>query len=140
MALAFVHLTACNEDKQAYAPKIEMEIMQAIEDQRLAWNKGDLDAFMSWYLQGDDLRFTTSRGMVRGSDALHLRYQDSYPDQVRMGTLQFDVLEFQAISPTYAVVIGKWILLRVDDRPEGYFTLMWVKTPEGWRIAVDHTS
>lgn len=120
--------------------RVEEEVMQALNQQQNEWNKGDIEAFVAWYLPGEDLRFTTSRGMIAGSGKLLDRYRDAYPDAELMGKLDFEVLHVDVVDATHAVVIGKYVLYRADDRPEGYFTLFWKKTPEGWRIAIDHTT
>lgn len=120
--------------------EMEAEILEALDQQKAAWNEGDIEGFVSWYVQSDDLRFTTSRGMLKGADEVRNRYEESYANRDRMGRLDFEILEFRGIDATHAVVIGKWTIFRESDRPEGYFTLLWNKTDEGWRIAVDHTS
>lgn len=119
---------------------VEKELLQALDQQQNEWNQGDLEAFVSWYLPGEDLRFTTSTGMIAGSSKLLDRYREAYPDSDRMGKLDFEVLHLDVVDARHAVVIGKYVLYRADDRPEGYFTLFWKKTPEGWRIAIDHTT
>jgi len=54
--------------------------------------------------------------------------------------LTFSDIEITPLSPDSAVVIGRWKLQRVKDRPHGLFTLIFKRLPEGWRIVLDHTS
>lgn len=133
-------ITACGTDDAVRDVQMEAEIRKALDLQKDAWNEGDIEGFVSWYIQSDDLRFTTSRGMLKGVDEVMNRYRESYVDTDRMGRLDFEVIDFQCIDIDHAVVIGKWTVFRDGDRPEGYFTLLWKRTGEGWRIAVDHTS
>jgi ketosteroid isomerase-like protein len=57
-----------------------------------------------------------------------------------MGTLTFAELEITPLSDNAAVVLGRWSLKRASDEPHGRFTLIFRKTPDGWRIVHDHTS
>jgi ketosteroid isomerase-like protein len=36
--------------------------------------------------------------------------------------------------------MGRWQLTRAADTPHGRFTLIFRRTPQGWRIVHDHTS
>jgi ketosteroid isomerase-like protein len=38
------------------------------------------------------------------------------------------------------IVTGRWQLTRQGDMPHGRFTLLFRRTPAGWRIFHDHTS
>jgi ketosteroid isomerase-like protein len=45
------------------------------------------------------------------------------------------------LSPDAAIARGAWHLLLPDaSRPEGLFTLVLRRKPEGWRIVHDHSS
>jgi beta-aspartyl-peptidase (threonine type) len=39
-----------------------------------------------------------------------------------------------------ALAFGRWQLERANDRLHGRFTLVFRKTPDGWKIVHDHTS
>lgn len=139
-SLAALLFAACTADDAVTEAQSEEQIRNALKLQKAAWNEGDIEGFVSWYLPSDELRFTTSSGMLKGADELLERYRASYADRARMGRLDFEILEFKCIDEDHAVTIGKWTVFRESDRPEGYFTLIWKRTPEGWRIAIDHTS
>jgi len=49
-------------------------------------------------------------------------------------------IDITLLSETSALVFGKWELERDADHPWGLFTLIFRKTPCGWRIVHDHTS
>jgi ketosteroid isomerase-like protein len=76
----------------------------------------------------------------RGWDALLERYKRSYPDRAAMGHLTFSEIEITPLGPDAAVILGHWQLQRDKDAPEGVFTLVARRLPEGWRIIHDHTS
>lgn len=118
----------------------EEEVKQALSEQQEAWNNGDLEGFMALYSDSDKLTFVTSKGLTQGNENLLARYKKSYPDKASMGRLEFDILEYKTLGDSHALVIGKWQLFRENDNPNGYFSLLWERTPIGWRIINDHTS
>ncbi len=117
-------------------------IMQLIKNQQDAWNKGDVDTFMTAYWKSPDLTFSGASGTQRGYDAVYARYKKSYPDRATMGHLDFSELEFHFTGNDGALVLGKWHLSREKDKGDigGVFSLVWQRFPEGWRIIHDHTS
>ena len=56
--------------------------------------------------------------------------------------LPFSVLglKIEMIGSDRALVRGRWHLVLTDKKPEGLFTLIFKRFPEGWRIVHDHTS
>jgi ketosteroid isomerase-like protein len=59
-----------------------------------------------------------------------------------MGTLSFANLELRQIDPANALVIGSFALKRKAENggdASGYFSLLFRKDVQGWRIVVDHT-
>lgn len=115
-------------------------IEQVLKDQQKAWNQGDLDKFMTGYLDSPELVFVGSNGIKRGYDTILTRYKQNYPDKESMGELHFSNLEFVPAGEGFYLVMGKFELNRATDNPSGYFTILWNKTTEGWKIINDHTS
>lgn len=115
-------------------------IRAVLNAQQEAWNRGDIDAFLTGYWHSPDLTFSGSNGISRGWDAVLMRYKKNYPDRTSMGTLDFSNLEFRFLGPDAALVLGHWHLKREKDELGGVFSLVWQRFPEGWRIIHDHTS
>jgi ketosteroid isomerase-like protein len=60
-----------------------------------------------------------------------------------MGTLKFSSLEIRLLGADHASVLGQWDLSRKLEGggdAGGWFTLLFRRTPAGWRIVHDHTS
>jgi ketosteroid isomerase-like protein len=107
-----------------------------------AWNRGDLDTFVSGYLHSPETSYVSSDSEVWGYDALRDRYQRKYGDKHdTMGTLKFSDLKVQDLGRRNALCIGRWHLER-SDKPtvDGIFSLVLVRTNSGWKIMHDHTS
>jgi len=126
----------------AFTSEQRESIRSVLMRQEDAWNAGDIDAFMSDYIQSDTLRFTSGGSVRYGWDTTLQRYYDTYPDRDAMGSLTFDDLEIDVLSSEWALVFGSWHLKRGGDYEDigGRYTLLLRSTPEGWKILYDHTS
>lgn len=115
-------------------------ILKVLEDQRLAWNRGDIDDYMQGYWKSDSLLFVGKTSPVHGWQGTLDRYKRTYPDKAAMGQLTFDILQVRLLDADNAFVLGGWRLKREKDEPGGYFTLWFRKINGEWKIVVDHTS
>lgn len=115
-------------------------IQAVLNAQQAAWNRGDVDAFLTGYWHSPELTFSGSSGVSRGWDGVLARYKKSYPDKAAMGHLDFSELEFHFLGPDAALVLGRWHLKRNKGDIGGVFSLVWERFPEGWKIIHDHTS
>ena len=122
-----------NESDQAAIQKL-------MDAQQAAWNRGDVDAFMTAYWRSPDVTFSGASGIVRGWDAVQARYKKSYADREAMGQLEFSGLEYHFLGADAALLLGHWHLTRAKGDVGGVFSLVWQRFPEGWRIIHDHTS
>ncbi len=111
-----------------------------LERQQLDWNRGDTDGFLTGY---DKDTVYVGDKITKGLEELRVRYQSHYPTRGSMGRLTFSDLEVHMINSDYAYVIGRW---RLERAPQdggdagGFYTLLFKRTPRGWKIIVDHTS
>jgi len=127
-------------DRQVKRQADRSAIRAILDAQQEAWNRGDINAFLTGYWHSPDLTFSGSNGIFRGWDAVLARYKKNYPGRSAMGTLDFSNLEFRFLGPDAALVLGHWHLKREKDELGGVFTLVFQRFPEGWRIVHDHTS
>jgi ketosteroid isomerase-like protein len=130
----FISLTACNDKNDKIA------ILKVLEDQRQAWNKGNLESFMNGYIKSDSLLFVGRDGPKYGWKTTLDNYKRGYPDKAAMGFLTFNIKEVKLISTDHAFVLGGWHLKREKDEPQGAFTLLLKKVNGEWKIVVDHSS
>lgn len=114
---------------------------QTLDEQLAAWNSGNLEGFMDGYWNSEDLTFCSGGTVTKGWQATIDRYRKRYQaDGKEMGKLQFDEIEFVVLAAEEVVLRGRWKLTLSDGNPEGLFTLVMRKLPEGWKIVYDHTS
>lgn len=120
--------------------KDEISIRKILDDQTAAWNRGDIEGFMSGYWKSDKLEFVGGTTVTRGWQATLDRYKKNYDSREKMGTLSFSDVEFTQISKDAAFVVMSWSLARLKDNPHGKSTLLFRKFKDGWRIVIDHSS
>lgn len=132
------------EERQVADPEeaaaIEADIRALLERQATAWNEGDLVTFVADYLDSPRMRFVSGGAVRYGTDDVLDRYRRTYPDRAAMGVLAFTDLDVRILSGRYVFVFGRYNLERESDAPTGLFTLLFERTPDGWKIAHDHTS
>jgi len=116
-------------------------IRKMIEQQQAAWNRKDLEAFMSGYWNSPDLTFFSGAREAKGWQAALDRYKKAYQGAGHeMGRLEFANLRIETLCPDAAFVRGEFRLTMSDGKkPQGLFTLILRKFPEGWKIVHDHS-
>jgi hypothetical protein len=120
--------------------KEERAILNAIDLQKNAWNKGDLNLFMKTYWKNDSLMFIGKNGVTYGWQNTLDNYKKGYPDTAAMGKLDFNILHVKKLSGLYYSVVGKWFLTRSIGNVGGHFTLLFKKINNKWLIVSDHSS
>jgi ketosteroid isomerase-like protein len=121
-------------------PEAAPEIRAVMSAQVAAWNRGDIDGFMDGYARSTATEFVSGEKLTRGWQTVRDRYKKKYDSREKMGTLTFSELKITSLAPDAAIVVGRWKLRRKSDQPHGIFTLLFRRTPAGWRIVHDHTS
>lgn len=116
------------------------QIREVLENQRLAWNKGDLQTFMHSYWNNDSLMFVGKNGVTYGWQNTLENYKKGYPGKDQMGVLSFDVLHVNRLSNDYYYVVGKWSLKRSAGDVGGHYTLVFRRIEGKWLIVSDHSS
>ena len=110
--------------------------------QQEAWNCGDIRAFMQEYLNSPELALV-GKQVTCGYDATLERYLKAYPTPAAMGRLTFSDVEVHALGKTHAWVMGRFHLERTAEgggNAGGRYTLIFTRTKQGWKMALDHTS
>jgi beta-aspartyl-peptidase (threonine type) len=119
----------------------EAAIRRLLDDQAVAWNKGDLPGFMKGYLESEELTFFSGNNKTKGWKATLERYQKKYQGEGKeMGKLSFKEISIEHLGNDHALVRGRFQLELKNESPTGIFTLILRNTKDGWRIIHDHTS
>jgi uncharacterized protein (TIGR02246 family) len=143
LSMAILFATALPVVSQARSSnESQAAIEQVLRTQQNAWNHHDLDAFMAGYWNSPDLTFFSGAKESKGWQATVDRYRATYASPGKeMGQLEFSELRIEPLGADAAFVRGVWHLTMSDERtPNGRFTLIFRKFPDGWKIIHDHTS
>jgi ketosteroid isomerase-like protein len=117
------------------------EIAAMLERSAQAWNRGDLDAFVSDYLDSSRTTYVGRRGIVRGRAAIRDVYAPRFaPGGVR-DSLSFEGLEVDSLAPGVTHVLAYYVLSRGDSTvARGPTSLVMLRVGERWKIVHDHSS
>lgn len=124
----------------AQTPTDKQAILNVLENQRAAWNKGDVESYMQGYIKSDSLLFVGKSGPTYGWQKTLDNYKRGYPDKAAMGYLTFGIKKVEFLNKDVAFVLGSWNLKREKDEPKGFFTLLLKKIKGEWKVVVDHSS
>jgi ketosteroid isomerase-like protein len=135
-AIVQAHVTDTSQKSDGTA------VEQVLRMQQDAWNRHDLDAFMTGYWNSPELTFFSAGQEQHGWQATIDRYRARYASPGHeMGKLEFSSLRIEMLAADAAFVRGEWHLTMPDGKtPHGLFTLVFRKFSDGWKIIHDHTS
>ena len=148
LVLLFSFALAPGHSNAQPASSEEKAIKSVLTAQVAAWNRGDIPAFMESYENSPETTFI-GKTMAKGYAPILERYKKSYSTHEQMGTLTFHDIEVRLLpaatgATEYAIVTGQFHLDRSTHgeagKDDGIFSLIWHKTPTGWKIILDHTS
>ena len=121
------------------------DVNKVLDYQLKGWNDANIDVFMSGYIKDSSVRFITDKKVKTSWQEITDSYKKGYPDKDAMGKLTFhrDEIRWVNESAYIAQVIGRWEVIQkhkpTHDTLSGRFSLIFVGTPEGPKIQIDHT-
>ncbi|MEP6998342.1 MAG: nuclear transport factor 2 family protein [Betaproteobacteria bacterium] len=114
-----------------------LAVLQASAD---AWNRGDLKGHLEIY--DPSVTVMTKSGPRPTIDAVEKSFGQAYfVDGKPKQRLRTESVKIRALSDRSALMTGRFILSGGSEAEQsGWFTLIWIRTPAGWRVVHDHTS
>ena len=119
----------------------QQTLTRLMDESAVAWNRGDLDAFLSTYKDDNQTAFMAPQ-ITYGLADIKARYIRSYfKDGKPKAQLAFGDLKFRQLGAGHVLMTGRWYLTEPDGKKtEGYYTLVWENTDKGWKMIHDHSS
>ena len=114
------------------------QITAAMQNSTNYWNKGDLPDFMNIY---DPTATMMMPGGTVGLDSIRSLYQHKYfKGDVPKQNLKYTDMKVRLLGENYALLTGGFTLYG-NGLPErsGRYSLVMVRTPNGWKILHDHS-
>ncbi len=116
------------------------DIIELLDEQADAWNRGDIEGFMDYYWRSDELTFVSGETVIRGWQATLDRYKKRYPTPEEMGWLDFEDLAVTGVNDKSASVTGRYRVRAKGGVSTGSFVLALREIEGRWLIVRDHTT
>ncbi|HTS22502.1 MAG TPA: nuclear transport factor 2 family protein [Casimicrobiaceae bacterium] len=146
LAFAAIVLAGCaaspaaDESGAGREAQARAEMLAAMSASAASWNAGDLKGHLSIY--DDSVTVMTRTGPRPSIAAIEASFSAAYfKDGKPKQTLGFDQVSIRLLSPESALMTGRFSLTGGGlPQQSGWFSLVWLRTPAGWRVVHDHTS
>jgi uncharacterized protein (TIGR02246 family) len=142
LPLASLCAFAQGPDQMYTASREQLDVTKALLAQEAAWNKGDLDGYLSYFKDAKDTEAMLN-GPVHGLSSIRLAYRATFPNAQSMGQLEQSEVEVRELGPNFALAIGKYRLARSKHSggdAQGTFTDVFEKTDAGWKLIFSETA
>lgn len=118
------------------------DLRKMLDEQTVAWNRGDLAGFMQGYDNSAELTFFSGDTIAKGWQATLDRYRQRYQGEGKeMGHLSFTDSQIEMLGDDAAVYTARWHLtFHNGQKREGLTTVICKLTKDGWKIVHDHSS
>jgi len=135
--------SSSGQDSQLHtASRTELDVVKVVLAQQHAWNAGDVEGYIRQFKDSPDT-LLIGREIIKGYPQILEDYQRNYTTRVSMGTLAYSELEVTTLSDDFAICTGRYHVDRSKKdggSADGLFSLVLEKTPQGWKIVLDHTT
>lgn len=141
----FAAMTACAPRPTAMPTAAERdalarEVTTMLATSAKAWNRGNLDAFMSDYYPGERTSYVTSRGLIHDPARIRERYAPRFAPGGVHDSLSFENVEVDPLAPDVVHVIAWYVLSRGDSTvARGPTSLVMLRHDGRLRIVHDHS-
>lgn len=122
-------------------PAFLEQVQDILETQAVAWNRGDLDGFMTPYDRSPETTYIGAPGLVTGFDAIHGRYESYFEPGAERDSLSFTDLTVRELDPRFGIATARYVLSRGDSiTSTGPFTLVMMRVEGAWKIVHDQSA
>jgi uncharacterized protein (TIGR02246 family) len=146
LALCFAALTlaatahAASGDEAPKKPEsAEAQIRAVLDATADGWNRGDLARYLSAYTE--TATEMLSDGPRGGVQVIEQTMRNGFWKTGRpLQQLRYEHVEVRMLGKEHALVTGQYVLTG-GGRPDraGWFTTVWTRTRQGWRMIHDHS-
>ncbi len=122
-------------------PEFLVQVQDMLARQAAAWNRGDLEGFMSAYERSPATTYIGAPGLVNGFDAIQRRYEPYFGPGAERDSLTFADVVARELDPRFGIATARYVLSRGDEvTSTGPFTLVLVRGEGAWRIVHDQSA
>lgn len=127
------------QDSRKKSKSAEGEIRALLESTAVGWNEGNLEKYLAVYTP--EATEMLANGPAGGVEAIEKTMKEGFWKSGRpLQTLHYESVVVRMLGKDNALVTGKFVLAGAN-RPDrsGWFTSVWQKTKNGWRMIHDHS-
>ena len=139
LCVLIMTVCVCGAAGQQKMSKDEQAIRATLNMTAEGWNKGDLNQYLSAYVK--EATEMLSTGPAGGVEAIEKTMKEGFWKTGRpVQNLRYENIVVRMLGKKNALVTGQYILSgggRADRT--GWFTTVWTKTKDGWRMIHDHS-
>ena len=124
----------------ASATADEAALRRLLQESADAFNAGDLPGHLASY--DDSVTFMTRDGPRPGVAPIEKAFRERYfKDGKPKQQLRFEQEAVRFLSDDVALVTGRYVLSGgAEAEQTGWFTTIWKRTLQGWKVVHDHSS
>lgn len=144
-AAGVVAIVGCSADASPLHgdTAVRIAIQSVLDASGAGWNAGDLDRFMACYQDAPTTSYVSGMRFALGFSAIRQMYAERFAGgKAAMGELSLEILDLRMLDAKRAYVVGRFHLHRdtaAGGDVSGLTTLLFDRTPTGWRIIADHS-
>ena len=126
--------------RAAVGQEDEAQMLAGLQASADAWNRGDLKGHLAIY--DPSVTVMTRNGPRPTIEAIEKAFGRAYfVDGKPRQKLRMESVAIRGLSGRSALMTGRFILSGGGEAEQsGWFTLVWIRTVDGWRVVHDHTS
>ena len=139
LLLAAVSENVFGQDSRKKPNSAEAQIRAVLEITAQGWNEGSLQKYLSAYVP--EATEMLSTGPAGGVEAIEKTMKEGFWKTGKpLQNLRYENIVVRMLGKENALVTGQYILSGAN-RPDrtGWFTTIWTKTKDGWRMIHDHS-
>ena len=118
--------------------QVVREVLQVEKTQLDAWNRHDIQGYLSVYWHSPELVSRTDSDQIFGYEALAAQLVGSFGSHPEsMGHVRMDDLKVKILAPDTACIVGTYVVTTSAHVDAGENTEVLRRFPEGWRIVFE---
>lgn len=133
---------ACSERASPATPPEALAIVETmLRSSAEAWNRRDLEAFISDYAPESTTTFVSGAQVQHGLEWIRQNYAPTFAPGAVHDSLRFESLEARSLGGDHILATARYVLFRAGSiTSSGPFTLVLKRINGPWKIIHDHTS
>ena len=129
------------EEDAASGDDLSLYAEEMLRASALAWNQGDLEAFLDGYVDAPTTTYIGEDGLSTGLAEIRQRYASLFEAGAKRDNLRFEMVLARRLGAFHGLVTARWALMRDGTViGSGLITLVVGRVAGGWKTVHSHAS